>query len=310
METYKVLITPRSFGKTDSALFDLLNENGISYRCNDTGNILSEDDMTDAIADCDGVIVGVDPLTAYVMSKAPHLKAIAKYGVGTDNIDLDYCGKNGIRVSVTQGANSDAVADFAFALMLALSRKIIQIDSKCKTGDWTKIVTNDVFGRTLGLFGLGTIGKKAAERATGFAMKIIAYDPYWDEAFAEKHNITYADPDTICSESDFISLHIPLEPETKNIIDERRISLMKPDAFLINTARGGLINEDALLVALKNRRIGGAGIDVFAIEPPQNNEWFHLDNVILGSHSAASTIGAANNMGMEAVKNIMRDLNG
>ncbi|NLC84294.1 MAG: phosphoglycerate dehydrogenase [Ruminococcaceae bacterium] len=304
----KVLVTPRSFGKTDPKAYDILADAGIEIVRNETGSILNEDKLAELLADCDGVIIGVDPLTARVLNAAPHLKAIAKYGVGLDNIDLEICKARGIQVSRTIGANSEAVADYAFALMLALARRLLPIDRLCRLNDWQKITTVDVSGRTLGLFGFGAIGRNVAQRASGFNMEIMAYDVVWDEDYAAANNIIRATADEICAKADFISLHLPLLPETNHFIDARRLEMMKPTAILINTARGGLIDEKALLQALKEEKIYGAGIDVFETEPPADKSWYELSNVILGSHCAASTIGATENMGRMAAANLIRDL--
>ena len=304
----KVLTTPRSYGKTDPELFAMLERAGLEVVRNETGGILDREAMKRMLADCDGVIVGVDPLDAEVIAAAPKLKAIAKYGVGVDNIDLAAARARGIRVSRTVGANSDAVADYAMALMLAVARRTVPIDTRCRQGDWKKLATRDVSGATLGLLGLGAIGKKVARRARGFDMKVLAQDPFWDGAYAAEHQITAATVREICARADFISLHLPLTPETRNCIGPAELALMKPDAVLINTARGGLVDEAALLDALEAGRIWGAGIDAFAQEPPTDPRWFKLENVVLGSHCAASTTGAARNMGRMATENLIRDL--
>ena len=266
--------------------------------------------MKALIADCTGIVVGVDPLDAEVLACAPKLRAVAKYGVGVDNIDMDYCNAHGIKVSRTVGANSEAVADYAVALMLAVARRVPAIDRKCREMNWGKITTRDVSHATLGLFGLGAIGRNVAKRAQGFDMKVMAYDPYWPEDFAREHDIQRVDPETIFREADFISLHLPLTPETEGFVGERELAMMKPGAVLINTARGGLVDEKALLAALKEGRIYGAGLDAFAHEPPEDDDWFTLDNVVLGSHCAASTTGATENMGRMATENLLRDLRG
>ena len=304
----KILVTPRSFGKHSDAPFKLLESKGVSIVRNDTGGIMDEAAMKAAIAGADGVIIGVDPLTATVMAEAPGLRAVAKYGVGTDNIDLGYCAEKGTKVSITAGANSDAVADYTFALMLALARKVIMIDSRCRERDWSKITTSDVAGKTLGLIGLGDIGKKVVSRAKGFGMRVLAYRRSWDEEYARSAGVEYATVDEICESCDFISLHTPLTEGTRNIIGRRELELMKPGAFIVNTARGGLIDEEALLTALAEKRIAGAGLDVFSEEPPKDDRWYALENVILGSHCAASTIGAAENMSMASTQNLLRDL--
>lgn len=304
----KILTTPRSYGKDMPELFEQLEAAGYEVVRNATGGILDRAQMKEMIADCAGVIVGVDPLDAEVLACAKQLRAVAKYGVGVDNIDLDYCQAHGIAVSRTVGANSEAVADYALALMLAVARKVPEIDRKCRGMNWGKITTRDVSHATLGLFGLGAIGRHVAVRAQGFGMKIMAYDPYWPEEFAAAHGVERAEPDEIFRRADFISLHLPLTPETEGFVGERELGLMKRDAVLINTARGGLVDERALLRALKEKRIYGAGLDAFAHEPPEDDDWFELDNVVLGSHCAASTRGATENMGRMATENILRDL--
>jgi D-3-phosphoglycerate dehydrogenase len=304
----KVLITPRSFGKNDDAPFRLLEEKGAIIVRNDTGGIMTEEQVKAAISGVDGVIIGVDPLNASVMAEAPGLRAVAKYGVGTDNIDLDYCREKGIKVSITTGANSEAVADYTFALILALARRVIAIDCQCHSRDWTKVTTSDVAGKTIGLIGLGAIGQQVVNRAKGFGMRVLAYRRNWDEEYAKTSGVEYATVDEICAQSDFISLHAPLTDETRNVIGARELGLMKPTAFIINTSRGGLIDEDALLDALAEKKIAGAGLDVFEKEPPDDERWYTLDNVVMGSHCGASTTGAADNMSMMSAQNLLRDL--
>ena len=225
-----------------------------------------------------------------------------------DNIDLQACKARGIRVSKTVGANAEAVADYAFALMLALARQVLPIDTMCRQDNWNKLTTVDVYGRTLGLFGFGAIGRGVARRAAGFDMTILAYDVCWDEEYAAANHIIRATLDEICRQADFISLHLPLLPETAHLIDARRLSLMKPTAILVNTARGGLIEETALLQALSEKRLYGAGLDVFETEPPIDKSWYSLPNVILGSHCAASTVGATEQMSLMAARNMIHDL--
>lgn len=304
----KVLVTPRSYGKDDPAVFEMLKNAGITVVRNETGSILDKESMSKLISDCDGVIVGVDPLDKDIMNAAPKLKAIAKYGVGVDNIDLEAAKLRGIAVSRAVGANSEAVADYTLTLMLMVARKAALIDKKCRSGNWTKITTIDISHKTLGLIGMGTIGKLVAVRAQGFSMKVLAHDIFWDEEFSAAHNIQRATPEEIYKNADFISVHLPLLPETKNYIGEAQIGKMKPTAIIINTARGGLIDENALLDALQQGKIYGAGVDAFTEEPPKDPRWFKLDNVILGSHCAASTVGAARNMGRMATANLLRDL--
>lgn len=304
----KVLATPRSYGKTDAAVFEMLEKAGVDVVRNETGGILDRDGMKRLLADCEGVIVGVDPLDAEVMAAAPKLRAIAKYGVGVDNIDLEAAKARNIKVSRTVGANAEAVADYAVTLMLSVARRAAAIDARCRRGDWKKITTRDISGGKLGLLGLGAIGKLVARRAQGFDMTVMAYDPYWDEDYAQANHIVKASMEEVFTQADVISLHLPLTEKTRGIVGAAELEMMRRDAILINTARGGLIDENALLDALEGGRLYGAGIDAFAQEPPEDPRWFALENVVLGSHCAASTAGAARNMGRMATANLLRDL--
>ena len=304
----KILVTPRSFGKTNPELFDRLAQAGLEVIRNDTGGILSAEQMKEKLADCAGVILGVDPMDAPVLAAAPALKAIAKYGVGLDNIDHAACKERGIAVSRTVGANSNAVADYALTLMLMVARKAGLIDRRCRQKDWGKITSIDLYGKTIGIIGLGAIGRCVVKRAQGFGMKILAHDVVWDDAWAAKEGVERADVDRICREADFITLHTVLTDETRNLINAQRLASMKKTAVLINTARGGLIDEAALLAALKEGSIYGAGLDVFEQEPPADPAWYELDNLVMGSHCSSSTAGATETMGNMAVDNLLRDL--
>ncbi|MGW8426250.1 phosphoglycerate dehydrogenase [Peribacillus simplex] len=305
----KVLITPRSFGKHCKKPIQMLQDAGYHVLLNPYNRILSKSEMKAAVKDVEGIIVGVDPLDEEVLKEAKNLRAISKYGVGTDNIDLDYATNHQIPVSIAVGANSNAVADYAMALMLATARRVTTIDAKCRQKDWTKITTVDVHGKTLGLIGIGNIGKGVAKRAKGFDMKILAFDLMKDEEFARKHGITYVESiNDILSDSDFISLHLPLNDNTRHLISYKEFEMMKSTAVIINTARGGLINEDALEKALKNNYIWGAGVDVFEQEPPSNLDLLSLDNIVIGSHCAASTIQAVDNMGIFSSQNLLESM--
>lgn len=304
----KVLVTPRSYGKTDPAVFSMLERAGLEVVRNETDGILNKEDMTALLADCEGVILGVDPMDADVIASAPKLRSIAKYGVGVDNIDMEAAGKRGIAVSRTVGANAEAVADYAMALILAVGRKTVAIDAQCRKENWKKITTRDVSGGTIGLLGFGAIGRHVARRAQGFGMTVLAHDPFWDGEYAAVHGIICATPEEIYRRCNIISLHLPLLPETRGMIGAEQLAMMGSDTILVNTARGGIIDEDALLDALESGKIYGAGIDAFAQEPPTDKRWYALDNVVLGSHCAASTAGASLNMGRMATANLIRDL--
>lgn len=301
----KVLITPRSFGKYSDYAKNRLLENGIEIISNPSGSILSEDQLIELVTDVDGIIIGVDPLNEKVLSHAKKLKVISKYGVGVDNIDLDYCKKNDIDVHITKNANSQAVADYAFALILAVARKVTEINDACHQKDWSKKVTVDVYQKRIGILGFGNIGKAVACRARGFDMEVLAYDTYQDNEFAKAHQVRFTSIDEIVETCDFISIHLPLIPETEYLLNYEMMSRMKKNCILVNTARGGIINEDDLVRILQEKKIYGAGIDVFQHEPASESPLLAFPNVIVGSHCAASTEAAVENMSNFAVDNLI-----
>ena len=301
----KVLITPRSFGKYSKEPYEILKKEGVEIIENPTGDILTEEEISKYIKDIDGIIVGVDPLNKNVLKNAKNLVAISKYGVGTDNIDLDYCKENGILTTITLGANSSSVSDYAFTLMLALARRVVEIDKACKSGDFSKKVSTDIFGKKLGILGLGSIGKGVAKRAKGFDMEVYAYDIFKDEEYIKENNINFTSVEEIFKECDFISIHLPLTDDTKNLVDKKMLNSGKENLVLVNTARGGIIDEDALYEALIEGKIYGAGLDVFSVEPPVGSKLLELDNVIVSSHTAASSQGAVDKMSIMATENII-----
>jgi len=305
----KILVTPRSFAKYSDKPYRMLEEAGISCVKNPVGGILSKVEMLEHIKGMDGIIVGVDPLDKEVIA-AGNLKAVSKYGVGTDNIDMTYCKEHGIDVTITRNANSEAVADYTFALILSVARKVVEIDRGCRSGDWGKKVTADVFGKKIGVAGLGAIGKGVVARAKGFSMKVYGYDIFRDEEYLKENDISFATVDEMIKECDFLSLHMPLSEETKYLINAKNLKTANKNLIIINTARGGIVNEDDLYEALKNDVILGAGVDVFEHEPPKDSKLLELDNVVVGSHCAGSTIGAVDVMSEMAAENIIKALKG
>jgi D-3-phosphoglycerate dehydrogenase len=238
---------------------------------------------------------------------APHTKAIAKQGAGLDTVDIAAVTRRGIPVFHTPGANNQAVADHTFAIILCLARRILYCDRSLREKRWehTKIMGLEIWNKTLGLLGLGAIGRCVALRAKGFQMKVLAHDPFWPEKFANEHGIERVSVETLLKTSDVVSLHAPLTPENRGLINARTLKWMKPTALLINAARGGLINEADLYQALKSNVIAGAGIDVFENEPPRDSPLLELDNVVLTPHTAAFTYEGMNNMSVSIVEQII-----
>ena len=270
----KVFVFPSSFGKFSDEPERILREAGLEVTKFFKAG-MTEDEVIEKLQGYDAVILGIEPMTARVMEACPQLKIVSRYGVGMDNVDQEAARRLGIRTFNTPGANSDAVADYTF-------------------------------GRTLGIIGLGAIGKGMARRALGFGMKVMAYDVFWDEAFAKEHGVQRAELEEIYKEADFITLHCGLNEQTRSMIGAEQLRMMKPSAFLINNARGGLVDEAALNEALRSGEIAGAGIDAFVTEPPIGSPLLELEQVIAAPHVAGSSMDSINNMGVFSARNVVK----
>jgi D-3-phosphoglycerate dehydrogenase len=259
----------------------------------------------------DGYIAGVDDVSAEVIAHAPDsLKVISRYGVGYDQVDIKACGQRGIAVTNTPEVNAESVADLTFGLILSVARKIAFADRQTRQGGWPRVIGTELYDKTLGIMGLGAIGKRVAKRALGFSMRVLAYDPWIDHSFCQQYQIKVSSFDEILERSDFISLHMPLTADTRHIINSDTIARMKDGAILVNTARGGLIDEQAVYNALKSGKLGGFGVDVYEIEPPGSSLFFELDNTVVTPHIGSSTDEAMNEMGKLAVQNLIDVLTG
>jgi D-3-phosphoglycerate dehydrogenase len=259
----------------------------------------------------DGYIAGLDEITRSVIAAAPRLKVIARYGVGVDNVDLEAARERGIVVTNTPGANASSVAELTIGFILALARQILVADRGTRNGDWPRLEGWAIEGKTVGLLGLGAIGKCVAIRLQGFGCQVIAYDPYLDTTFAAAHQIEPCSMEQVLARSDVVSLHLPLMPQTKNVVDVDFLAQMKPGAFLINTARGELIDEAALLAALQSGHLRGAALDALASEPPPpDHPFFALPQVIITPHMGAHADSAITAMGRAAIANCLAVLEG
>lgn len=306
----KVLVTPRTFGKVDPVPLEMLREAGCEIIHNPYGRVMTEEEISELIEDVDGIIVGLDPLNEKVLSRAKRLRAISKYGVGVNNIDLQYAAERGITVTNTPGANSLAVAELVIGLLFAVCRKICWSDRDLRAGQWGRYYGQQIRGKKIGIVGTGQIGRHVGEMAKGLGMTVVCYDLHPDEEWANSIGAKYVTLDEIITDCDFISVHVPLTEETRGLISTEEFKRMKPNAVVINTARGGIIDEAALYEALKNGEIYGAGLDVFEEEPPTNTPLRGLDNVVLTSHIGAHTREAVENMGRMAATNLLESLEG
>lgn len=311
MNKYLVLATPRSFAKNDPTPIRLLEQNGCEViRLPKDGGDLQEQ-LLEYLPKADAVIAGLEAYDRDLLKLGKQLKIVSRYGVGYDKVDTAAAKELGIKVSITPGANSDSVADLAMALMLAAARNVCPMNAAIRAGENNKPISGvEMWRKTLGVVGTGRIGKGVIERACGFQMKILANDAYPDNAFVEAHNGKYVDLDILFKESDFITLHAPLTDETKNMVSAERLNEMKPNAVLVNTARGGIVDEQALYQALKEGKIGAAALDATLDEPACGSPLATLPNCILTPHAGAATYEAGCNMGMMAAQNVLDVLNG
>jgi len=306
---YKVKSTSLDFGKTGREPIDLLIENGCEFQSVQV-DANSEEQGIEVVKDADVLIVGLQRITARVLEAAGRLKVIGRCGVGLDNIDLKAAGERGIPVVYTPGANAQAVADLAFGLMLALARKINQADRMTRAGEWKRIMGNDVWGKTLGIFGLGQIGFNVGRRAKGFDMNVVAYDVVQNARLAGELGIEYRSKAEILKEADFVTLHLPLNADTTGFIGEAELKSMKKNAILVNTSRGGIVDEKALYTALNEGQIAGAALDVFEKEPPGKSPLTELDNFIGSPHIGGITTEAIAGIGMTVARDVVAVLKG
>lgn len=302
----KVISTSPSFAKYDNTPILELQKNGFEFLAFPADVSIAE--LKPHLQDTVAIIVAFTDVNDDFLDLAPNLKIVCKHGVGVDNIDLEATKKRNIWVTNVPNANKHAVADFAFTLLLGAARQLPQAYDKTKKGEWPRIFATDAYGKTLGILGLGNIGKQVALRAKGFNMTILAYDPYPDEKFAREQGVQYVELDTLVKESDFISIHLPLLDTTHNLFNAERIAKMKKSAFLLNLSRGGIINEDDLYDALSNHIIAGAAADVFVQEPLAEHQLFTLDNFIGTPHIAGYTDGAVSAIGEQCVENIINSI--
>ena len=302
----RLLVTPTSYGKNDARLKTELEAQVGEVIYNPTGKPLTSTEVAKLLPGIDGYIAGLDGIDANALQAADRLKVIARYGVGVDNVDLAAAREKGIVVTNTPGANSVSVAELALGLMLALARQIPEAVEAVHQGKWPRYSGVSLEGKTIGILGLGAIGKQLARRLAGFDCRIVAFDPFADAAFAKDNHIELATMDEVIEQADFVSLHLPLLPETRGMVNDTFLSKMKKGSFLINTSRGEVVDEDALLRALQSGHLKGAGLDAFAVEPPDpKNPLLALPQVIATPHLGAQTDGATSNMGWFAMRDCL-----
>jgi D-3-phosphoglycerate dehydrogenase len=312
MSKPKVYITSRSFGRFSKEGLEIV-KSVASVELNPYGRTMSEKELLKAVGDAEGLIVGNDKINQKVIEHAKKLKIVARHGVGIDNVDLKAATKNNIIVTYTPSANADAVADFTIGLILSLARKIPQASLSIRQGRWEarKFMGVDIYRKTIGIIGLGEVGHRVAKRAKGFGMRILYWSRRRKPKVEKELNAQYVELETLLKESDFVSVHLALTDETRGIIGRKEFNLMKRTAYIINTARGQIVDEKALYKALKKQKIAGAAVDVYEKEPPDPDfPLFKLDNVIATPHIAAYSRETIVKMDMMNARDIVKFFKG
>lgn len=270
----------------------------------------TEDQLIDLMQGAHAAIASVDPFTSRVLAETKDLKVIARVGVGYDAIDVPAATRHGVAVCIARGSNNNAVADYTFALLLACARKVVANDAEMRRGGFRRFPGPDVWGKTLGIVGLGLIGKGVAQRARGFNMTVLANDIVFDHEFAAQHGVRYVSLDDLLEQSDYVILHCNLTEKTRHIISDAAFKRMKRTAYLINTCRGPVVDEAALIRALEAGEIAGAGLDVFEREPPGDTPLLRMENVTLAAHVAGVSDESIVAMGRMAAENVIAVLQG
>lgn len=294
----------------------LLNEH-CEVELNPEDRVMTEDEIIQGLKDKEGLLcLLTDTINARIMDSAKSLKVISNYAVGFNNIDVKAATERRILVTNTPGVLTETTADLTWTLLMATARRVVEADRFMRGGKYKGwgpmlFLGGDIYGKTLGLIGMGRIGSAVAQRAAGFDMRVLYHDINRLSEDEEKSlNIEYAGIDEILSNADFVSLHVPLVPSTRHLIGARELSLMKPTSYLINTSRGPVVDEKALVEALRSREIAGAGLDVYENEPKMAPGLAELDNVVLLPHIASASVATRTKMGTMAVENLVAGLAG
>jgi phosphoglycerate dehydrogenase-like enzyme len=281
----KILITPTAFRDGRGPWKPVLEQAGFELvQPDQDATQMQPAELISLLRGIEGVLASVEVYSREVLA-ASKLRAIARVGVGYDSIDVPAATDHGVAVATTPGTNHDSVAEQAIALITGIFRDLPARDREIRQGKWRRATVRRLAGNTLGLLGLGRIGKAIVPRAQGLGLKVIAYDPYPDRAFAEKHDVRLMSLDDVLTAADIVSLHLPWSAETTDIINAASLKKMKRGAVLVNTARGGLVDEEAVAAALKSGQLSAAGLDVFKVEPlPTDSPLVRMDNVVLCPH--------------------------
>jgi len=306
----KVFVSTHPFSSTSPIPMQLVKENDIELSVNEHGRKNTSEELANDIKDAEVLVAGTEKITEEVLKNAPKLKLISRVGIGLDGIDFELCKKYGVRVAYTPDAPTMAVAELCVGMILDLARKITYINNNLKEkNSWTRYMGTLLYGKTIGILGMGRIGKSLVHLLSTFNVKFKVYDIEPNLAFGRLYNVAFVSKEELLQSSDVVSVNIPLKEETKDYIAMKELRLMQKHAILINSARGGIINEDDLYIALKDGLINSAAIDVFEEEPYVGN-LKELDNCILTCHMGASTVDSRTDMEVQAIEEAIRYKNG
>jgi phosphoglycerate dehydrogenase-like enzyme len=299
----RIVVTSPSFSKNE-----VLREEILKYfpetTFNEKGLKLTGRDLIQFIKDADGVVIGLERIDEAIMRECPKLRIIAKYGVGLDNIDTEQCAKKGISLGWTSGVNRKSVAEMTVGLMIILLRNIYITSSQLKSGVWNKNGGSDLNGKTIGIIGVGNIGKELVRLLNPFKCRILVNDIIDQTEYYNNNELIETSKENIFSNSDIVTIHTPLTEETQYMINRNTLSMMKKSAFLINTARGAIVKTYDLKWALKNNIIAGAALDVYDEEPPTDKEFLSLPNLICTPHMGGNSYESVLTMGRSAIKHL------
>lgn len=306
-----VLITSEYFCKFDKKAREMLVEAGHNVIDNPYGHkFLTPEEIIPYAKDADAFICDLEKINADVISAAKHLKIVARRGVGIDSVDVNECKKRNITVARCVGLVEQPVAELVMAYILAFSRKVASLNDDMHLNNWNKVIGNSLFGKTLGLLGFGNIAKEVAKRAKAFSMRVVYYDIFRKEENERKYGVEYLPFEEMLAQSDYVSIHVPLLDSTRHMINEAAFYCMKPGSYIINTARGGILDEEALAVAVEKKKIAGAAIDVFEKEPCTDSVVAKYDNVVLTPHVATFTMETFIEMDRKSSQNVIDYFNG
>jgi len=305
--SFRVLATARSFCNSDGPHHDYLRANGCDVDLRPPTHPMRAAELGALVPGYDALILGLDECDASVIDRADKLKVISRYGTGVDRVDLEAATRRGIVVTNTPGVNRIAVAELAIGLMFSLARRIPHVVNNARHGVWERARGWELHGKTLGLIGLGAIGYEVATRALALGMRVLVYDPH---PKGRLFNVDIVDLPTLLGESHIVSLHCAATPETTHLMNAERFAMMRDGAYLVNTARGEIVDEQALFDALTSGKLAGAASDVFQQEPPEGSPLLALDNFLPTLHMAGTTVESVQRMAMLAAQNVVDVLHG